>query len=263
MSPRTVVLLHGWPVTDLHWRHLAPRLRDAGFAPLPVTLPGLGAGADGVDDFRKSALAARVRDRLSTSGITRCAVIGHDWGGTVAVHLAAAAPEAVTALVVEEEILPGIDVDVPAPGSAHYPDWHGPFNRTPGLAERLVPGRENAYYGAFLRQSAGPAGLDDSAMAAYIDAYSTPGVLDAGLAHYRTRAADMADVERVRALPIDTPALAIGGRFAMGAAVAEGLRPLVREVSESVLSESGHYPAEQEPGPTAETVIDFLRDHLS
>ena len=113
-----VVLLHGWPVTDLHWHHLAPRLRAAGFNPLPITLPGFGSGADGGTDFRKSALAARVSARLAAAGIARCAVVGHDWGGTVAVHLAAAAPGTVSALVVEEEVLPGIDVAVPSPALA-------------------------------------------------------------------------------------------------------------------------------------------------
>ena len=182
-----VVLLHGWPVTELHWRHLAPRLRDAGFVPLPVTLPGLGSGDDGAGDFRKSALAARVRDRLAADGIARCAVIGHDWGGTVAIHLAAGAPQTVSALVVEEEILPGIAVAVPSPGSEHYPDWHGAFNRAPGLAETLVPGREDAFYGAFLRASAGPAGLDPAALAAYVDAYRPTDVHVAGLVHYHPR----------------------------------------------------------------------------
>ncbi|MCA0158603.1 alpha/beta hydrolase [Tsukamurella sp. M9C] len=256
-----VVLLHGWPVTDLHWRHLTPRLRDAGFEPLPITLPGLGSGDDGTGDFRKSALAARVRDRLAADGIARCAVIGHDWGGTVAVNLAAAAPEIVAALVVEEEILPGIDVAVPSPGREHYPDWHGAFNRAPGLAESLVPGREDDFYGAFLQQSAGPAGLDPAVLGAYVDAYRPTDVHVAGLAHYRTRADDLADIAALRADPIRTPVLAVGGRYAMGAAVAEGLRPVAADVRGVVLDDSGHYPAEQEPERTATVVIDFLRRH--
>lgn len=256
-----VVLLHGWPVTDRHWRHLTPRLTSAAFEPLPITLPGLGTGDDGTGDFRKRALAARVAERLAAAGITRCAVIGHDWGGTVAVHLAAAAPETVAALVVEEEILPGIDVAIPSPGSEHYPDWHGAFNRAPGLAETLVPGREDAFYGAFLRASAGPSGLDPAVLGTYVDAYRPTEVHVAGLAHYRTRAADLADVAELRAAPVRTPVLAIGGRYAMGTAVADGLRPVASDVRGVVLEESGHYPAEQEPERTAQAIIDFLHLH--
>ncbi|CAM3699420.1 alpha/beta fold hydrolase [Tsukamurella ocularis] len=256
-----VVLLHGWPVTDLHWRFLIPRLRDAGFDPVPITVPGLGIGPDGAGTFRKRDLAEWARERLTERGLTRFAVIGHDWGGTVALFLAAAAPDAVSALVVEEEIPPGIDVAVPTPGSEHYPDWHGAFNRAPGLAESLVPGREDAFYGAFLRQSAGPAGLDAEVLAAYVDAYRPAAAHAAGLALYRTRSADLADVAGLARNPIRTPVLAIGGRYAMGEAVAQGLRPVAADVRGAVLAESGHYPAEQEPERTAQVVIDFLRQH--
>jgi pimeloyl-ACP methyl ester carboxylesterase len=167
----------------------------------------------------------------------------------------------VTALVVEEEILPGIDVDIPAPGAAHYPTWHGPFNRAPGLAEQLVPGRESVYYGTFLRESAGPAGLDPAVLRSYIDAYTRDGVLEAGLGYYRTRTDDIADVMLLRENPVRTRVLAIGGHYAMGSAIAEGLRPIATDITTTVLERSGHYPAEQEPEPVGHIITEFLRQH--
>ena len=170
--------------------------------------------------------------------------------------LAEAMPQAVNAIVIEEEILPGIDVDIPAPGAGHYPSWHGPFNRAPGLAEQLVPGREDAYYGTFLHQSAGPPGLDPETVRSYVDAYA--GLLDAGLGYYRSRADDITDVRRLEANPIRTPILAIGGRYALGPAVATGLQSLATNITGVVIEESGHYPAEQQPARTAEAIITFL-----
>lgn len=261
-TDRPVVLVHGWPVTELHWQALLPLLQASGFTPIPVTLPGLGRPAAGVPSFRKSDLANWLRDDLSRRGLTRFSLVGHDWGGTVAFLLAAAMPTAVNALVIEEEILPGIDVDVPAPGADHYPSWHGPFNRTPGLAEQLVPGREDAYYGTFLRHSAGPPGLAPDTVRAYIDAYTTSDALEAGLGYYRSRTDDITDVRRLEQNPILTPVLAIGGRYAMGPAVAAGLRTLSTDVTTLVLDHSGHYPAEQEPVPTAEAIIEFLNSRV-
>ncbi|WP_205529033.1 alpha/beta fold hydrolase [Microbacterium halotolerans] len=259
----SVVLLHGWPVTQAHWRNLLPLLSSSGFTPIPITLPGLGAVPEGIHSFRKSELAAQLREQLIEQRLTRFAVIGHDWGGTVAILLAAAMPDAVTALVVEEEILPGISVDIPTPGAEQYPSWHGPFNRVPGLAEQLVSGREDAYYGTFLHQSAGPAGLDPAVLRSYIDAYEADGVLEAGLGYYRTRSDDIVDVGRIRDDQIRTPVLAIGGRYAMGSAVAEGLHPLAADVSSLVMERSGHYPVEQEPELAAHAIIEFLeRYHL-
>jgi pimeloyl-ACP methyl ester carboxylesterase len=256
-----VVLLHGWPVTERHWRGLLPLLRRSGFAPVPVALPGLGRPADSAPGFRKSDLADRLGDDLSKRGLTRFSLVGHDWGGTVAFLLAAAMPEAVNAIVIEEEILPGVDVDIPAPGADYYPSWHGPFNRAPGLAEQLVPGREDAYYGTFLRQSAGPAGLDPDTVRSYIDAYTSDDALGAGLGYYRSRADDIADVRQLEAKPAHIPVLAIGGRYAMGSAVADGLRTLSTDVTGLILEQSGHYPAEQEPEPTARAITGFLSRH--
>jgi pimeloyl-ACP methyl ester carboxylesterase len=263
MDRLPVVLLHGWPVTEAHWRHLLPLLDQAGFTTVPITLPGLGATPEERPSFRKADLARWLRDVLARRGITRFALIGHDWGATVAVFLAAELASTVTALVVEEEILPGIDVDIPAPGSDHYPTWHGAFNRAAGLAEHLVPGREATYYGVFLQQSAGPAGLDPDTMRSYVNAYSTPGVLEAGLGYYSTHSDDFSDVQALVTNQVTTSVLAIGGRFAMGSAVADGMRPIARDVTGLVLDDSGHYPLEQEPEPAGRAVIQFLRRHSS
>jgi pimeloyl-ACP methyl ester carboxylesterase len=219
----------------------------------------LGAVPAAPISLRKAVLADWVLDQLNGRGIRRFALIGHDWGATVATLLAVKAPTAVTALVVEEEILPGIDVDIPAPGRDNYPSWHGPFNRAPGLAELLVPGREDAYYGTFLTQSSGPYGLDPAAVSSYLAAYARPGILEAGLGYYRTRDDDIDDVRAAAQHPVRAPVLAIGGRFAMGPAVAEGLRPLATDITSLVLERSGHYPVEQEPEQAFRAIIEFLR----
>jgi pimeloyl-ACP methyl ester carboxylesterase len=228
---------------------------------MPITLPGLGTPPPSPTSFRKTDLATWVLETLTAEGVERFALIGHDWGATVAAHVASKLPEAVTALVIEEETLPGTAVDLAPPGVEHYPLWHGPFNRVPQLAEQLVPGNEAAYYGTFLTQSAGPTGLDTETLRNYVTAYSSEGVLDAGLGYYRTREADIADTRQLHIHPIKTPTLAIGGRFAMSASVEAGMRLLATDVTGVILERSGHYPAEQEPERTAETIASFLARH--
>ncbi|WP_156760311.1 alpha/beta fold hydrolase [Microbacterium karelineae] len=256
-----VVLVHGWPVTEAHWRHLMPLLDGAGFTPVPITLPGLGTRPERDQSFRKADLARWLRGEIARRGISQFALIGHDWGATVAVHLAAEMGPAVIALVIEEEILPGIDVEVPVPGCEHYPTWHGAFNRAVGLGEHLLPGREAIYFGAFLEQSAGPDMLDPAVTRSYVDAYSARGVLNASLSYYRTRDADLGDTQALTAEPIGAPVLAIGGRFAFGTAVADGMRPIARDVTGLVLEDSGHYPLEQEPEAAGRAVVRFLLRH--
>jgi pimeloyl-ACP methyl ester carboxylesterase len=253
-----VVLLHGWPVTRLHWRFLERELKAAGFEAVPLTLPGLGAlPARPPLSYRKSDLAAWVCAELADRGIERFALVGHDWGAMVAVLVAARSAGAL-AMVIEED-LPGVaEVKMPAPGRDHYPAWHGPFNRVPMLAETLVPGRERAFYGTFLAQSAGPAGLDAAIVDAYVGAYSSDEVLAAGLCYYRATELDDEDFAVLSRTPIDIPVLAIGGRFAMGTAVAESTRSVASNVTSYIADKSGHYPAEQQPSSVVPAIVDFL-----
>lgn len=215
--------------------------------------------ADEHQSFSKTALANWVRERIVNRGITKLALVGHDWGATVAVLLANELGSDVTALVVEEEVLPGIEIEIPLPGSNYYPTWHGSFNRAVNLAERLVPGRESAFYGTFLTQSAGPVGLEEDMMDSYIQAYSTDNILQSGLGYYRTRADDLNAVQELMRAPLtEVPVLALGGRYAMGSAVTEGMRPLAGNVTGLVFGASGHYPVEQEPEAASHAILEFL-----
>jgi pimeloyl-ACP methyl ester carboxylesterase len=252
-----VLLLHGWPVTIYHWRHTSPALVAAGLRPIAVELEGLGSSSQG-GPFDKEALARNVIRLVDRPGVDSFAILGHDWGGTVGYLLAADLPRRVTRLVVEEEMLPGIETTIPEPGAQYYPHWHGPFLRVPGLAEALVPGREDAFYGAFLRESAGPVPLPDDALATYIDAYRAPSTVGATVGYYRTAAADAEAVRRRAATPLAMPVLTIGGEFGMGRAVATSFGTVASRVEHRQVAGAGHYPAEQRPDEVNATLVKFL-----
>lgn len=251
--------MHGWPVTEFHWRHLVPVLERAGHATIPLTLPGLGRLPHGAlpPDFRKATLATWVTAELRVRGVGAFALIGHDWGAHVAALVAATSRHTVAALVIEED-RPGIPTALPHPGADWYPAWHAPFNRALTLAESMVPGREEAYYGTFLRQSAGPTGLEAAAVREYIDAYTAPGILHAALAYYRTADDDDADMAQLASDPLALPVLAVAGHFAMGTAVASSMRTIASDVAELIAESAGHYPAEQEPELVADAIVEFL-----
>lgn len=259
--PPVVALLHGWPVTAAHWRFLSPALRAAGFEVIELSPPGLGAATPDSQALDKESLARWVLTELDAAGAGCFALVGHDWGGSIAALGAGLAPERTWALVVEEEILPGVDVALTEPGASTYPQWHGAFNREPGLAEGLLAGRENAYLRAFLDRSAGPLGLAGEAIKGYLAAYAAEGSFASSLALYRTRAADQAAVDGLRRTPFPGPAMALGGAYGMGAAVSRGLTGLAHDVMPLVLADSGHYPAEQEPELTIGALVPFLRKH--
>ena len=258
MNDPVAVLLHGWPVTSYHWRHLQPRLDDGGLRTLIWSPPGLGVLAPPGTRFDKRTIAVSLGVWLDANDVKGAVLVGHDWGGTIAWMLAAQRPDLVSALVIEEEIFPGIDAAIAEPGASVYPSWHGPFNRAVGLAEALVPGREDAYFVQFLKESAGPRGLERGVLDEYVAAYRPAHALGASLAYYRTRAQDIDDVIELRRARRAMPVLAIGGLFGMGQAVAAGARQVSDEVRDVVLPLSGHYPAEQEPIEFSDAVLRFV-----
>jgi pimeloyl-ACP methyl ester carboxylesterase len=257
-----VVLLHGWPVTDLHWRHLEAALRGGGMQPLSVTIHGLGDGVV-AGDFTKESLADEVAAALAGLELGTVAVVGHDWGGTVGYILAAKHPDQVIALVEEEEIPPGVVVAIPDTGRASYPDWHSPLLRAGGVARRLLAGRAAELHREFLDASSRPEGLDPEALAVYLEAYSAEGQLDADIALYASRPDDLATMARLSQRPLTVPILTIGGRYAMGTAVEDAFRQLGTDVSHVQSESSGHYPVEQDPETVVQPILQFLRDAAS
>jgi pimeloyl-ACP methyl ester carboxylesterase len=253
-----VVLIHGWPVTSLHWRHVVPVLLQAGYRTVEVEARGLGDSSSGRGDHAKATLAREVLAALDAIGIRRFAVVGHDVGATIALLMAADQPGRVAALAVEEEVPPGIEVDMPESDS--YPSWHLPLFTAPeGVAERLLAGRLDATVDAYLGGSAGPAGLDFDAHVAYMGAYATDARLAATLALYRAAEEDATAVRRAVRRRLPMPGLAIAGRFGRAGQVAEALSRSVARVHSVVVQDAGHYPAEEAPDSVNGALIPFLR----
>lgn len=253
-----VVLVHGWPVTALHWRHVVPALVRSGYRTIAVEARGLGEASTGSGDLAKATLAGEVLAVLDALGVGRFAVVGHDWGGTIAVLMAAQQPGRVAAIVVEEDVPPGIEVE--AAESDTYPTWHRPLFQAPeGVAERLLAGRHDATVDAYLDGSAGPAGLDFDAHLTYMSAYAGDERLKATLALYRAEQADAFAVRRATRRRLQMPGLAVAGRFGRGRQVAEALSRSVSRVHTVVAADAGHYPAEQAPDTVNSALIQFLR----
>lgn len=94
------LLIHGIPGSSATWDGVAARLRDDEHEVLVPDLLGFGGqplpGA--ADGLLAPEQARHVLEALDRAGADRVIVAGHDFGGPVAAHLVAAAPERVAAL---------------------------------------------------------------------------------------------------------------------------------------------------------------------
>src|SRR4051812_32125717 len=115
----TIVFWHGLGA-DASGTDFAPVgrvLADAGFHVLAVDGPGFGRSPlASTEDYRLDSLVAGLRGLLDDREADRPVLVGHSWGGAIAVRYAAAHPDDVRALIlldsghIDYASLPDVDV---------------------------------------------------------------------------------------------------------------------------------------------------------
>lgn len=92
-----VLLIHGFGADLMTWMFNQAALAEE--RPVyAVDLPGHGGSSKQISDGTPAGLAAVVRGYMEKVGISRAHLVGHSLGGAIAVELALAAPDRVTAL---------------------------------------------------------------------------------------------------------------------------------------------------------------------
>jgi pimeloyl-ACP methyl ester carboxylesterase/uncharacterized membrane protein YbhN (UPF0104 family) len=117
LEPHELVLLHGQPGSPADWQAVIARLPPQLHA-VAADRPGYGASARPADGFTANAQA--VLDDLDARGVRGAVLVGHSWGGGVALRAASLAPDRVQAVVLLGSVGPGcltsLDWLLAAPG---------------------------------------------------------------------------------------------------------------------------------------------------
>ena len=99
----SVVLLHGFSGTHRAWDGVVALLDPERYLPLALDLPGHGVAADvrgvGGDAFGEKITFTGCVDYVLARSPERFALVGYSQGGRIALHVALAAPERVSRLV--------------------------------------------------------------------------------------------------------------------------------------------------------------------
>jgi pimeloyl-ACP methyl ester carboxylesterase len=104
LGARELVLLHGQPGSPADWRQVAARL-PAQLHAVAADRPGYGSSRLPAGGFAANARA--VLDDLDSRGIKRAVLVGHSYGGGVALSAASLAPRRVEAVVLLASVGPG------------------------------------------------------------------------------------------------------------------------------------------------------------
>jgi pimeloyl-ACP methyl ester carboxylesterase len=100
-SGSAVLMLHGFPNDSTDWRHQIPELVNAGYRVIAPDLLGLGKSDKPLapENYTTAKDAERALALLSSLGIERARVVGHDRGGGAAWYITAHHPDRVEQLV--------------------------------------------------------------------------------------------------------------------------------------------------------------------
>lgn len=255
-----VLLLHGVPETASCWKDLAPRLA-VGRRVLAPDLPGLGASTyTGPYDVASlvTQLAALIEAEVPGGVVD---VVGHDWGGSLALALAGARPELVRRLVVANAPYRAVPLR-----ALHIPFFALPL--APELVFRL--GGRRVVDAAFRLGWRAPTPLDAERLAEYRAAYTRPSVVDAMLGYYRA-----ATRPRIARLLTRGGPVAVSARISVEKALvlwgaADPILPIatgeavVRDLGADcvmvTVPGAGHFVVEEAPDVVADVLLDFLAD---
>jgi len=258
-----LVLLHGWPQTSYAWRRVVPLLASDCHA-LAYDLPGIGSSEPALDRFDKWSISGDLHASLDQRGIQRPLVVGHGMGAQVAYAYLRRYPTQVRGVMLLDTPIPGVGGCEDLFTSPAF--WHIGFHQTmsgdTGLAELLVAGREHRYFRSHIdRFAAHPAAISDADVAIYAQGYQGPQRLTAGFALYRAIPLDIACNER-RTGTVDPPIQLAFAEYCHATVlpeVAAGLGDAgTRYVATSIIADSGHWVAEEQPAEVAAAINRFI-----
>jgi len=101
---KAVVLLHGKSFTGEYWARTIARLTSDGYRVVVPDQLGFGKSAKPDISYHFDLLARNTKMLLDKLGIARAAVVGHSFGGMLAVYFARNYPETTAVLVLENPI---------------------------------------------------------------------------------------------------------------------------------------------------------------
>ncbi len=253
-----VLLLPSWPQTWYAWRHIIKALSKYYYV-IALDTRGIGYSSKPQTGYDTITIAKEVHKFMDLLGYDKYRVVGFDIGMWVGYSLGALFPHAVVRLALTEGSIPGIAVfqNIMMPKQVVRFRAHFLYNQLADLPEYLIIGKEEGWLRYIFDNMAYK--IDRVAVYEYINFYKTPGVLRAGLQHYREiQETETANKELAKE-KLKPPLLVVGGDKSNGDNMIRVLEPISENFKEGVVIKNcGHYVPEECYEEFTEILIPFL-----
>jgi pimeloyl-ACP methyl ester carboxylesterase len=272
---RPVVLLHGFPELAHSWRKQVDALADAGYRAIAPDMRGFGRSPapEAIEAYDIAELCGDVAKLLDDAGAERAAIVGHDWGATLAWHFALMHPER-TACVA------GISVPLmPNPSAAPLglmrehlgEDFYIVWFQQPGVAEEalgrdvrrtlLTPAVWTAEWAAREEDPRVPPFMTEDDVAFYVSEYERTG-FRGGLNWYRNIDRNWELTRSYDDRKLEMPALFMAGTrdSTMKWMSPDVMKERATDLRVELVEGAGHWLQQERPDQVNRALLALFRD---
>lgn len=262
-----VILLHGFPEFWYSWRHQIPALAKH-FKVVVPDLRGYNDSDKPASGYDLDTLGQDIRGLIENLGYRRAHLVGHDWGGTIAWHVAQTFPHLLDRLAVLnaphpqrflQELVSNVD--------QARRSWYLLAFQVPGLPEWLI--RQNLRLfvkNLFQEQAVRKGAFSEKDAAIYQAALAKPGVLAAALSYHRQLLSPQAWLHHfqrpVTNDPVTVPTLVLWGEedALLSRKLTEGIDRWVKApLRLKTIPDCGHWIQQEVPQTVNRELLNFLR----
>jgi epoxide hydrolase 4 len=260
-SGEPVLLLHGFPDFWYMWRYQIPYLAAKGFRVIALDLRGYNRSdaPRGVQSYAMEKLSGDVIRVMDALGILTAHMVGHDWGGVIAWHVAAHHPQRVRKLVVINAPHPAAYFRALARSSQLLRSWYLFAFQVPRLPEYFLSvGHFRLLKRVWARAGGESGNVSADNVGKYVKAFSKPGKLTAAVNYYRAALRSM--LRRKKNGTVSVPTLLLWGekdRFLVSA-LPELTSRYVPNLETRKLADFGHWPQLESPDTINAAISEFL-----
>lgn len=263
-----VILLHGFPEFWYSWRYQIPALAKH-FKVVVPDLRGYNDSDKPESGYDLDTLSADIQGLITSLGYLKAHVVGHDWGGAIAWHLAQKFPALLDRLAVLNAPPPHRFVQELASNLDQLRrSWYVLTFQIPALPEWLIRQNLGSFVKTLFQDQAirkGAFSSDDTAL--YQAALEKPGALSAALSYYRQMLSPQAWFSQLgrSPLPVTVPTLVLWGEedFFFSQKLIEGIETLVKApLKLKFLPQCGHWVQQEAPQTVNRELLEFLRSPM-
>lgn len=257
-----VILLHGFPETWQAWQRYVEPLLAIGWR---VAIPdqrgyGKSGKPNSVRAYVLDVLADDVCALATALGAEKFALIGHDWGGIVAWHIAARNPGRVERLAILNAPHPAslLGFALTHPFQLARSAYVG-FFQLPLVPEALLSANGFALLRASLTRTSKSDAFDAKLLGDYQDAWSEPRAIMSMLNWYRAMA-----MARPLSTPVEAPTLIVWGNLdaALEPGLADDALKYCARGSLCRVEDGTHWLHHEQPVRISAQLCDFLMHEM-